>query len=141
MRLALLREEERNPMFADPHPDAARRARRLTREELGMADQVTFLATREEEPVGMLRCRLVRRTPLVAEERQAMVTTVFVAPDERRTGVLRALMGAADRWCRRNQVPGMRLQCALTNEIGQLAWKALGFEPAELLYLRPVPPA
>ena len=141
MRLALLREEERNPMFADTHPDAARRARRLTREELGMPDQVTFLATRERQPVGMLRCRLVRRTPLVAEERQALVTTVFVLPDERRTGVLRALMVAADRWCRQNQVPGMRLQCSLANEVGQLAWKALGFAPAELLFLRPVPPA
>jgi hypothetical protein len=35
----------------------------------------------------------------------------------------------------------MRLQCALTNDVGRRAWEALGFKPAELLYLRAVPPA
>jgi ribosomal protein S18 acetylase RimI-like enzyme len=141
LRLALLREESGNPFFALPHPDAERRALRLTRAELEGEDQVMLLALHEQEVVGMLRCRIVRRTPLVAESRQAAVTTVYVAPAHRRRGVLRTLLDAADRWCRRRRLTGMRLQCALNNAVGRKAWESLGFQSAELLYLRPVPPA
>lgn len=139
LRLALLREEARNPFFANPHPDAEERALHLTRTELTTTGEVFLLATRNQSIVGMLRCRAVRRMPLVAEARQAVVTTVYVAPDHRRTGVLRALLGAADRWCRREGLTGMRLQCALSNEAGRKAWESLGFVPAETLYLRTVP--
>ena len=141
LRLDLLREEALNPLFADPHPDAARRALRLTRRQLASATQVFFVAMRGQVAVGLLRCRVIRRTPLVAGTRQAMVTTAYVVPSERRRGVLRALLDAADRWCRRHHLSGMRLQCALTNDTGRRAWESLGFKPAELLYLRAVPPA
>ncbi len=139
LRLALLAEEARNPFFANPHPDAARRAIRLTRAELGAEGQVMFVACLGREVVGILRCRAVRRTPLVADARHAVVTTVYVTPSRRRTGILRALLDAADRWCRQHRLTGMRLQCALTNDVGRKAWEALGFSPAELLYLRTVP--
>jgi GNAT superfamily N-acetyltransferase len=139
LRLALLREESRNPFFAHPHPDAERRALRLTRTELAADGEVLLLALRRQEIVGMLRCRAVKRSPLVADARQAVVTTVYVLPAHRRTGVLRALLDAADRWCRRHRLTGMRLQCALGNVVGRKAWESLGFQSAELLYLRPVP--
>ena len=139
MRLALLREEAGNPFFANPHPDAARRAHRLTREELTAPGQVFLIALRDGETVGMLRCRVVHRSPLVADARQAVVTTVYVVPSQRQTGVLRALLEGADRWCRQHRIGAMRLQCALNNEVGRKAWESLGFESAELLYLRGVP--
>lgn len=139
MRLALLREEARNPLFASPHPDAEARATRLTRAELAIPDEPFLVAVRSGEIVGMLRCRAVRRTPLVSESRQAVVTTVYVTPAQRRHGVLRSLLDAADRWCRRQGLTEMRLQCALTNEVGRKAWESLGFAPAELLYLRAIP--
>lgn len=141
LRLALLREESRNPFFANPHPDAGRRALRLTRKELLAKDQVLLVAQREDDILGMLRCRAVRRTPLVADSRHAVVTTVFVRPDDRRQGVLRALLRAADGWCRRRRIHDMRLQCALSNESGRRAWESLGFRSAEVLYLRSIPPA
>lgn len=112
---------------------------RLTRAELGTEGQVMFVACVGREIAGLLRCRAVRRTPLVADARHAVVTTVYVIPSRRRAGVLRALLGAADRWCRQHRLTGMRLQCALTNDIGRKSWEALGFTAAELLYLRPVP--
>jgi GNAT superfamily N-acetyltransferase len=139
MRLALLQEEAENPFFANPHPDSARRTLRLTETELAVPDQVFFLATRGRRAVGMLRCRAVQRTPLVAEARQAVVTTAYVVPTERRKGVLRALLAACDRWCRTNHLPAMRLQCSLTNDVGQRTWESLGFQPAEVVYLRDVP--
>ena len=139
MRLALLREEARNPFFASPHPDAAKRAWRLTKEELTAEGQVFLVAIRDGKAVGILRCRTVRRTPLVADARQALVTTVYVVPSERKSGVLRALLESADRWCRQHRIGAMRLQCALSNDVGRKAWESLGFKPAELLYLRGVP--
>jgi len=141
LRMALLGEEVRNPLFADPHPDAARRAARLTRTELAARDQVLLMAIRDHDVVGMLRCRAIRRSPLVADARQAIVTTVYVVPSRRRSGVLRALLGAADSWCRRHRLSGMRLHCSLTNDVGRRAWESLGFSPAEVLYLRDVPRA
>lgn len=139
LRLALLREESRNPFFSNPHPDAARRAHRLTKEELGTPGQVFLVALRDGATVGMLRCREVRRTPLVADARQAVVTTVYVVPSQRKTGVLRALLEGADRWCRQHRIGAIRLQCALSNDVGRKAWESLGFKAAELLYLRGVP--
>lgn len=139
LRLALLREEERNPFFANPHPDAEARAVHLTRSELTTPGEVFLVAVRGESIVGMLRCRSVRRMPLVAEARQAVVTTVYVVPEQRRTGVLRALLDGVDRWCRQQGLTGIRLQCAVSNDVGRKAWESLGFAPAETLYLRTVP--
>ena len=109
LRLALLREESGNPLFAHPHPDASARALRLT------------------------------RTPLVTGSRQAIVTTAYVIPGARRGGVLRALLAAADRWCRQRRLSGMRLHCGLANAAGRQAWESLGFGAAELLYVRSIP--
>ena len=139
LRLALLREEKRNPFFANPHPDAESRAVELTRGELSAPGEVILVASIEDAIVGMLRCRLVRRMPLVAGDRQAVVTTVYVVPAQRRRGVLSALLNSADRWCRRQGVTDMRLQCALTNDAGRKAWESLGFRPAETLYFRAIP--
>lgn len=137
LRVALLREERSNPLFTRPHPDAAGRALRLTRTQLGTPGQAFFVATRRDAVVGILRCRVARRTPLVADARQGVVTTAYVVPAERRRGVLRALVQAAERWCRRHRLSGMRLQCAVDNEGARRAWESMGFQPAELLYLRP----
>jgi GNAT superfamily N-acetyltransferase len=139
LRVAMLREEAGNPLFAHPHPDATRRALRLTRSQLATPGQVLLVATRGDAIIGVLRCRAVRRTPLVTGSRQAVVTTAYVVPSERRTGVLRALLDAADRWCRQRRLSGMRLHCALGNDVGRKTWESLGFQPAELLYLRRVP--
>jgi GNAT superfamily N-acetyltransferase len=139
LRVALLREEAGNPLFARPHPDAERRALRLTRSQLATPGQVLLVATRQDSIVGVLRCRAVRRTPLVKGSRQAVITTAYVVPAERRTGVLRSLLQAADRWCRRRGLSGMRLQCGLDNEVGRRTWESLGFRAAGILYLRGLP--
>jgi GNAT superfamily N-acetyltransferase len=139
LRLALLGEESGNPLFAHPHPDASRRALRLTRMQMATPGQVLLVATRRDDIVGVLRCREVRRTPLVTDSRQAIVTTAYVIPAERRSGVLRALLSAADRWCKQRNLSGMRLHCSLNNGTGRRAWESLGFAAAEVLYVRPIP--
>ncbi|HEX9563843.1 MAG TPA: GNAT family N-acetyltransferase [Gemmatimonadaceae bacterium] len=139
LRVALLREEAGNPLFARAHPRALARARRLTRAQLARDHEVIFLAWHRSAPVGVLRCRENRTTPLVPNDRGAVVTTAYVLSGHRRRGVLRALLGAADTWCRQRGLSGMRLRCGLANTGGQRAWRALGFTPAELLLVRPVP--
>lgn len=139
LRMALLREESGEPVFAQPHLDASRRALQLTRKQLTSPGQVVLLARRNDEAVGILRCREVRRTGLVRGARQAMVTTAYVSPAERRSGVLRELLAAADKWCRQRRLAGMRLHCGLANNIGRKAWESLGFGAAALVYLRTIP--
>lgn len=141
LRLALLREGRSTAPLARLRPDAGPGALGLTRAQLATPDQVFFVAARDTRIIGILRCRAVRRTALAAPPRQAVVTTAYVIPAERRRGVLRALLLAADRWCRRHGLAGMRLQCAMGNTGGRNAWEALGFRPAEVLFIRSVPPA
>jgi GNAT superfamily N-acetyltransferase len=136
MRLALLREELRAPLHRHAHPDAARRARRLTERQLAGAREVVFVAEIGGAPVGMLRCAMVRASPMVRPSRYALLTTAYVRPAHRRRGVLRVLVRAALRWCRAAGLAEMRLHCALTNHGGASAWRALGFEPAEVLHRR-----
>ena len=50
--MALLREESRSPLFADPHPDAEARTFRITTAQLMDGEQVFLLATSGGEIVG-----------------------------------------------------------------------------------------
>ena len=139
LRVALLRAEAGNPVFAQAHRLAVSRARALTRAQLQRPREAFFLATCGGAPVGVLRCRASRATPLVRQERFGAVTTAYVVPSQRRRGVLRALLAAADAWCRDRGLSGMRLHCGLENAVGLRAWNALGFTGTELLLVRPVP--
>jgi GNAT superfamily N-acetyltransferase len=141
MRVALLREESGNPIFAGPDPRALSRARRLTRDQLARSDQVMLVAARGGRLVGLLRCSERRSASLVRDRQYGLVSAAYVARSHRRNGVLRALLGAADAWCRARGLAGMRLRCSLGNTTGRRAWQALGFTPAELLLVRAVPGA
>jgi GNAT superfamily N-acetyltransferase len=139
LRVALLREESGHDRHHRLRPDVARRARQLTRRQLADPSQVFFVAVRRGGPVGILRCRVLHRTPLMAEAAQGEVTTAYVLPGERRRGVLRALLVAAEAWCRERGLPAMRLHCGRGNANAQAAWQALGFEPAEIVFHRAIP--
>lgn len=139
LRLDLLREERRNPLFANAHPRAASRAHLLSATQLRDARQLVLLALSGPAAIGVLRCVVTPGSVLARPSRYAMVTTVYVHPVWRRRGVLRALLRTADRWARSRGLTEMRLTCALTNTTGLAAWQALGFVPAELLYRRIVP--
>lgn len=136
LRLALLAEERDNPVFADPHPQAAARAERLSAAQLASHAQAMLVAWEGSRAVGLLRCVEASATPLAREARLAMLTTAYVDPDYRRRGVLRALVLAAERWCRARGLAEMRLRCGVGNGVGAAAWRALGFTPAEVVYHR-----
>lgn len=140
LRIALLREHGGNAVYRRLRPDAETRARELFRVQLQAEDQVTLLAERGTATVGILRCADTPGSPLLFPSRYGYVSSVYVIPEARRTGVLRALIAVAERWCAERGLREIRLHNAPENELSSGAWDALGFEIVEHLRLRPIAP-
>lgn len=136
MRLALLEASRRNPAYRRLRRDVAEVARPLMASQLADARCLTLIAASGEDAIGMLRCTLSASNPLHDPPRHAYVLSVYVTPAHRRRGVLSALLRHAGAWCAQQGVAEMRLHCGVENRIGNAAWKALGFEAAEVLRVR-----
>ena len=139
LRLALLREEGKSPLFAHPRADAAARAKQLSASQIAGAREAVFVAERQGSIVAMLRCVISRGSPLVRGTRHGLLTSAYVSPPARRQGVLAALVQAAEAWCRSRGLRELRLHCTVENAGGQSAWAALGFTAAEVLMRRGIP--
>ncbi len=151
LRLALLRAACRNPLYERLRPDATRQARRLFRAQLEAKDEVVFLAERTPavagggaardgtpEVVGIIRCVESWGSPLLDPPRYGYVSSAYVVPRARRSGVLRALVTEVCAWCRARGLPEMRLHCAVESRVGNAAWDALGFDVVEHVRRRPI---
>ena len=141
LRIALLEEHASNPVYGRLRPDAARRAQRLFAAQLGAPNEVTFLALDTgsgRAAVGILRCIETIGSPLLFPEKYGYVSSVFVRPEHRREGVLRALLAEAEAWCRGRGLSEMRLHNVSDYATAGLAWQALGFDVVEQLRLRPL---
>ena len=136
LRLALLREHADNPVYRRLRPDARERAERLFAVQLASPDEVTFLAHRSGGCVGILRCVHSSGSPLLYPPHYAYVSSVYVLPLARRTGVLRSLLAAAERWCEGRGLTEMRLHNASNHETAGRVWSALGFDVVEHLRVR-----
>lgn len=136
MRLALWKEEARSALFADPHPDAAARARQITASQLLDEDQVFLLAIAGTEAVGALRCTITHGSPMLRQGARGFLSAAYVRPAFRRRGVLRALVAAAEAWCRERDAHDLRLHCTPENVEGNAAWEALGFGVVEVVRQR-----
>jgi GNAT superfamily N-acetyltransferase len=131
LRLALLREYGDHPMYAKLRVDAPERAHELYSTQLVAENETMFLAERGRAVVGLLRCVDSPSSPLLLPERYCYVSSVYVVPAERRKGVLRALLGAAELWCAARGIDEMRLHNASTSAVAESAWSSLGFEVVE----------
>ena len=131
LRLALLQEYAEHPLYARLRPDVARRAHDLFRAQLLAPHERMFVAERDGVVVGVMRCVDTASSPLLFPERYCYVSSVYVRPSERKRGVLRALVAAADSWCAELGLSEMRLHNASTSAAAQGAWSALGFEVVE----------
>ena len=133
LRLALLREHQSNPLFERLHPEAETRARDLYRTHLTSSDQVVLLAERGEDTVGILRCVHASSSPLLLPESYAYLSSAYVVPGERRSGILKALFDEAVRWCRSRGLDEARLYVSTDDHGARAAWSSLGFTPVEEL--------
>lgn len=136
MRMALLAEEGRSPLFADPHPRAAARALRITEAQLRDDDQIFLLAVSDSRVVGMVRCTLASGNPVVSDHLRGFLSAAYVSPPFRRLGVLRMLVDAAEEWCAQHGTRDLRLHCTIENTEGNTAWDALGFKVVEVVRRR-----
>ena len=141
LRLALLREHRDHAVYGRLRPDAADRARVLYATQLDSRGEAIFLAERRGEAVGILRCVESHGSPLLQPSRYGYVSSVYVIPEARQRGVLRALLRSADDWCRARGLDEMRLHNATDSVVANAAWGALGFAPVETLRVRRVPEA
>ncbi len=138
LRLALLREYHDHPLYGNRRPDAEDRAYDVFRAQLNSPHDMILVAEVERRVVGVMRCVDTPSSPLFFPERYCYVSSVYVRPAERRKGVLRALLGAADRWCEEHGIGEMRLHNSATAAVAEQAWSALGFEIVEHVRRRPL---
>jgi len=136
LRLALLREHPEHPIYGRLRADVEARARVLFASQLRSPTEAIFLAEQDGEAVGVLRCVESVGSPLMEPARYAYVSSAFVRPESRRHGVLRALLGAAERWARARGLEQMRLHNVAGSADAEAAWSALGFGVVEQVRLR-----
>ena len=136
LRLSLLREHGDHPIYGRLRADAAHRARELFAAQLDSSGEVMFLAERGGQVVGILRCVESTGSPLLHPQRYGYVSSVFVTPSARRSGVLRALVERAVRWCEDRGLDEMRLHSVAGDAVSEAAWDALGFEIVEYVRMK-----
>ena len=140
LRLALLREHPDHPIYGRLRADIGQRARELFTTQLRSATEAIFLAERESVVAGILRCVESMGSPLLDPARYAYVSSVYVRPEVRRRGVLRALLLAADAWAEDRGLDQMRLHNVAGSASAEGAWTALGFHVVEQVRLRRMNP-
>jgi len=138
LRLALLREHATDVIYGRVRPNLKASARRLYLAQLGSRDEVTFLTQRGSQTLGILRCVHSRGYPLLLPSEYGYVSSVYVIPEARRSGVLRILLGRAEKWCRDRGLTEMRLHSGSDNSLSNATWDALGFAVVEHLRMRPL---
>lgn len=137
LRLALLRENADHPVYGQLRADARERAFDVFGAQLRSTHEVMFLAESNGTVVGILRCVETLNSPLLDPERYCYVSSVYVRPDSRRAGVLKALLRRADQWCGERGLTEMRLH-NVPGGSASAAWTAEGFAVMEEVRRRPL---
>ena len=131
LRLALLREYQDHPVYGRMRRDADRVAHDVFARQLESGHETSFLAELGGEPVGLMRCVEAAASPLFVPDRYCYVSSVYVRPEHRRHGVLRALFARALDWCAERGLTEMRLTSVGAHATSAAAWDALGFDVVE----------
>jgi ribosomal protein S18 acetylase RimI-like enzyme len=131
LRLALLREYHDHPLYEHLRPDAPARAYDLFRSQLTSPAEAMFIGEWNRTVIAVLRCVESGASPLLLPDRYCYVSSVYVRPEHRRQGVLRALLAAAEAWCGERGLTEMRLHSSTSSSVAIDTWDALGFEVVE----------
>jgi GNAT superfamily N-acetyltransferase len=130
LRLALLRENGDHPVYGQLRADARERAYDVFGAQLRSANEVMFLAEMRGTVVGVIRCVETLNSPLLHPDRYCYISSVYVRPNARRRGVLKALLRRAGEWCSDRGLTEMRLHNVPGGTAGA-AWSASGFAVME----------
>jgi GNAT superfamily N-acetyltransferase len=93
--------------------------------------QAVLVAFDGEQVIGFVRVGLHGDGPLPAH-----IETLFVAEEHRGAGVARALVGAAERWCRDHGADEVGVEFIARNEPAQRTYERLGYRPFLVTYMR-----
>lgn len=138
LRLALLREYHDHPLYEQLRPDAPARAYDLFRSQLTSPAEAMLIGEWNRMVIAVMRCVESGASPLLLPDRYCYVSSVYVRPEHRRQGVLRAMLAAADAWCRERGLTEMRLHSSTSAPVAMDTWDALGFEVVEHVRRRPL---
>ena len=138
LRLALLRENADHPVYGQLRAEARERAYDIFSTQLRSPHEVMLLAEREGDIVGILRCVETLNSPLLHPDRYCYISSVYVRPRARRSGVLKSLLRRADDWCRERGLTEMRLH-NVPGGGASAAWAAEGFEVVEEVRRKKLP--
>ena len=130
LRLALLRENGDHPVYGQLRADARERAYDVFGAQLRSPNEAMFLAEMRGAVVGILRCVETLNSPLLHPDRYCYISSVYVRPNARRAGVLKALLRRAGDWCGDRGLTEMRLH-NVPGGSGAAAWSASGFTVME----------
>jgi GNAT superfamily N-acetyltransferase len=130
LRLALLRENGDHPVYGQLRADARERAYDIFAAQLRSTNEVMFLAELRGTVVGIIRCVETLNSPLLHPDRYCYVSSVYVRPNARRRGVLKALLQRAREWCSDRGLTEMRLH-NVPGGTASAAWSASGFAVME----------
>ena len=130
LRLALLRENADHAVYGRLRADARERAYDVFGTQLRSPNEAIFLAERDGQAIGILRCVDTPNSPLLHPGRYCYVSSVYVRPKARRGGVLKALLHRASDWCADRGLAEMRLH-NVPGGIASAAWEAEGFDVVE----------
>ena len=130
LRLALLRENGDHPVYGQLRADARERAYDIFAAQLRSTNEVMFLAEMRGTVVGIIRCVETLNSPLLHPDRYCYVSSVYVRPNARRRGVLKALLRRAREWCTDRGLTEMRLH-NVPGGTASAAWSASGFAVME----------
>lgn len=130
LRLALLRENGDHPIYGRLRTDARQRAYDIFGAQLRSSHEAIFLAETAGSVVGILRCVETLNSPLLHPDRYCYVSSVYVRPDSRRGGILKALLQRAEVWCGERGLTEMRLH-NVPGGSASAAWNSSGFEVVE----------
>lgn len=136
LRMSLLREHPDHPIYGRLRPDISARARDLYSTQLRSMVESIFLAECDGDVAGILRCVESVGSPLLEPERYTYVSSVYVRPECRRRGVMRALVEEAERWSRARGIDQIRLHNVAGSVTAEGAWSALGFQVVEQVRVR-----
>jgi GNAT superfamily N-acetyltransferase len=116
------------PLFA-LRPGAAGEVAHLVEAQLRDPDVWIGLAERGAQLLGSCIVRVDLAPPIHAETQRGEITDLYVEPLQRRAGVGRALVQAADRWLRGRGVSRVEVRVVVQNAAGRAFWQAAGFAP------------
>jgi GNAT superfamily N-acetyltransferase len=131
LRLSLLREYRDHPVYGRIRRDAEDVAHDVFAKQLAAGHETTFIAESDNKPIGLMRCVEMVSSPLLVPDHYCYVSSVYVRPDHRRRGVLRALFARAREWCTERGLTEMRLHSVDDHSGAAAAWDALGFDVVE----------